>query len=449
MEKNREITKFDLIFLIILMGFAFFRYSIMAIIVASYPFIETEFSLSFFELSLINVIFYSVSFFSSYFWLYLAGKTSNSIAFISGSLLWMIPVMLISLSKSFFMFIFFVALVGAGTESTNIVLYNYFIGLKFNRTFARAYSLITIVQGAGGVFGAFFTAQIQDIMDLEWRMVFFYIFLIIISLWFIIAFIILFRPKKLNVVMTNKKSYSITFLRLIQIIKQKKNLLVYLILIISSVGLSYLNVWTQKYFQTVHGVSQTISVISFIFLSGGEFLAYVVGGFVFDKLRKMNNKIFPYLGFLSLFISAILFTISLSIPWILEEVAGENFIEICWNLLLSAFNDIKIALFYISIFLAFFSFTFSIPFLIGVLNFTNNHEDRNVLIYVWNTLLVVLYLIFPPIGGIIADNFGLRIMFFVIPFSLYFALIPIISLTKITKSLYNTTDIFSKDIEIN
>ena len=75
----------------LIMAMNFFRFSILSIIVASFPSIQQEFTLTNVELSFISTAFYLFSFVFTYLWIYLSGKYSNRLVFTIGTAFWVLP----------------------------------------------------------------------------------------------------------------------------------------------------------------------------------------------------------------------------------------------------------------------------------------------------------------------------------------------------------------------
>jgi MFS family permease len=183
---------------------------------------------------------------------------------------------------------------------------------------------------------------------------------------------------------------------------------------------SFLNIWLQKWFQEVRHANQLASIISFIFFSSAEFLGYLTGGRFFD-IKKSKIEVF---FIISIFFSGLFYLIGLLLPFEIPVVETNNLIQYSWNLLIAICSSQILFLFYIIFFFAFFLYSFALPLLAGVLSENNKSEDRKIVLYIWSTLNTILQFLFPPIGGIIADFYGLSLMFFILPITLFLSLIP-------------------------
>ncbi len=410
----------------------FFHMSILAIFVTSFPLLQADFGVSNFELSLISTIYYSLSYFLQNIWINLAGKYSNGVVLIVGSLFWITPLLFIPFVTSYIQVLIIVGLIGIGAQSIVVVINNYFVSMEIKDNFAKTNSMLTIIQGAGGVFGTFFAASLQDMANLPWTTPFLYIF--VLSLIFLIVnlvFLHLIHKKNISINFIQEK-YVFNFKTIKRLLKMKINRLAIIIALLSIIPLTFLNIWTQVYFIHEHGVSQSIAMISFVFLSGAEFLGFLFGGYYFDYLKKNNKSNYRYFGFYGFSIAIVFFIIGLSIDWTLTHVPGDNFIELCINLFLAAIRDFRIALFYISFFLAYFSYTFIEPYIFAILFFENKDDDRKMMINLAHTVITLSYLIGPVVGGVIADAFGFTVMFFIVPMALFVSLIPLFLLGKST-----------------
>ncbi len=398
-------------------------------IIASFPNLKFEFSLSNVNLSLISTIYYLFSFVFTYFWIYFFGKFSNKYVYLIGGLLWIIPLICIRYSTSFESFLLLVAIIGIGSESIVVLINNYFLSMKLTKNFSRVYTLQIITQGAGGVFGAFLAAQTQGFFNLNWRDSFLFVG-IISFLIFIIGIFILFNKNKNNEATNETKKYNFNFAKIKEIYYVRVNVLILISILISASFLTFLNIWTQMYFITVHNVSQEVAVITYIYLSGVEFLGFLFSGFILDYLKMKNHKLYFFLGFVGCTLSAAFFLLALIIPWDLEPIYGENIIELGIALLFTILANPKILFGYLFFTGAYFSYTCIDPYLTAMINHHNKGENKEIVININKGVVTFTYLIGPIIGGLIADIWGFNATFFSIPIALLVTCIPFILLGR-------------------
>lgn len=410
----------------LIMAMNFFRFSILSIIVASFPSIQQEFTLTNVELSFISTAFYLFSFVFTYLWIYLSGKYSNRLVFTIGTAFWVLPLFYFPYIQSYTVLILIVSLIGIGAESVVVVLTNYFISLNLQGQFARVYSIQVVVQGAGGIFGTFLVIQIQGFYNYNWQDIFTLI-AIISCILFIITYIMLFSKSVKNKLegFENQK-YSLNIAKIKEIFRIRENLLIEIALLIIVPALTFLNIWTQLYFITEHSVSKEIAIITFLYLFGIAFLGFICSGIIVDYFKKKNIKVFKSVGLYAIALAGIFFICALSIPWELESVAGENFIEMCINLLIAVLSDFKTTLSYIFFTLAFFTYPFIDAYTASLIEYFNVAENKQIMLNINKGLNTFSHLIGPIIGGIIADTSGFKTMFFHVPIALFLMLIPLI-----------------------
>ena len=88
---NGKVGKIQYISFGFIMSLNFFRFSILSTIIASFPSIQYDFTLTNVQLSLISAVFYLFSFVFTYLWIYLSGKYSNRLVFLIGGAFWILP----------------------------------------------------------------------------------------------------------------------------------------------------------------------------------------------------------------------------------------------------------------------------------------------------------------------------------------------------------------------
>lgn len=429
---NGKVGKIQYISFGFIMSLNFFRFSILSTIIASFPSIQYDFTLTNVQLSLISAVFYLFSFVFTYLWIYLSGKYSNRLVFLIGGAFWILPLFYFPYIQSYAVLILVVALIGIGTESVPVLLTNYLVSLKLTKQFARVYSFQAIVQGAGGVFGTLLVILVQKFNNSNWGHTFIITAIVSCILFLITYFIMFLKFKKENPKGFENQKYIFNWNKIKELFKNRVNLLIVMWFLIAVPFIPFLNIWTQLYFINEHGVSQEVAIITFIYLSGIEFLGYISAGMITDYFKRKNNKAFKSLGFYAIGLSGIFFLLALLIPWELESVVGDNFIELCFNLLITVLSDFKITISYIFFTFAFFSYTFIDPYTASIAEYYNNNENKQIMLNINKSITALGYLVGPIIGGFIADLSNFLVMFLHIPIAFFVSLIPLFLIRNYT-----------------
>lgn len=413
-----------------IMSLNFFRFSILSIFIASFPLIKQEFDLTNVQLSYISTVYYLFSLVFSYLWTFLSGKYSNRLVLIIGAMFWILPLFYFPYISTFSVLILITILIGTGTESVAVVLNNFFISLNFDKQFAKAYSFRTIVQGAGGVFGTFLVGQLSKFSNMGWRNIFFIIGIFSLILFLITYFMFFSKHIKDKPNSFEEKKYVLNFQKLKEIYNNSANRLISTAIFVSVFSITYLNIWIQLYFTEVHNVPHEIAIISFIYLSGIEFLGFIFSGVILDYLKKKNITRFKYFGPFAYGLSGLFFLIGFSIPWSIESIPGNNFIELCFNLLIQVLSDFPTTAAYLSLTFGFFTYTVIDPYFASMINYHNEENNKKIMLNINNGIIILSYLVGPMIGGYLADMFGFIIVFYNVPLGIFLSLIPIFILAK-------------------
>ena len=309
----------------------------------------------------------------------------------------------------------------------------------------KVLTLYILIQGAGSIFGVFITANFEDILGLSWN----YVFLVIGTISLIgvlIAALIFSRFKKVSDVIApllDKIGYNLSFKSFRRIIGKRtnKNLLIQLLYVFPIIA--FFNLWIQKYFQDYHSLTQMEAAISFIFLTGGEFLGMIVGSFLYDKFYTTKNYKKIYIPMLSILVSIPLFYFGFWINWRWNSNnIDSNLVDVSLGLLDFALANNYAFICYSLLFFGFFAFAFTYPFQLIVINDCNTENDKSTMIAMRNLLELVGLAISPIMGGLIADNFSILIVMIFIPI---FLIVPVVHLFFMKKIIEKDFILINKE----
>ncbi|MGQ4872939.1 MAG: MFS transporter [Promethearchaeia archaeon] len=418
---------------LLLAGLIFLKSSFVYIVITSFPKLQKSYNLSNTQLGIILSIYYLISGLIIFIWLYFFERYSKFKILNLNMFFWIIGCILLSFSQNYYNFIIFIIIIAIGIEASSIIILLIFFEITPNKNQGKLLSFFIAIQGFGSIFGVFITGYLEDILSLSWRCLF--LFLGIFSLiWFLLTSIFIYKNNILKNIFLDplvEFGYILNFRMIIKILKKKSNLGLIILLIYSIPIVFFLNLWIQKYFQEFHNLTQMEASISYIFLTGGEFLGMVVGGFLFDKYYSIYHYKKYYITIFALLIAIPLFFIGFYISWKKTYYNSTlNLIDLGLDLLNFAFNNSNVFLSYTSLFLGFFFFAMLYPFILIVIKDCNNIKEVGVMLGIKNLIEILGQAISPFIGGLIADIFSIQVVMLVVPFFLIISLLNIILLKK-------------------
>ncbi|MHA1394823.1 MAG: MFS transporter [Promethearchaeota archaeon] len=420
---------------LLLFGLIFLRFSISFLIITSFPKLQDDFDLNNFHLGTIISIYFLTSAVFIFIWIYLFGKYSKYKVFLVSSFIWTIGSILFSFSQNYVQILICSAIIGIGIESSAIIILLILFQISPKEDQGKMLSIFIGIQGAGSIFGVFLTAYVEDILSLSWNFVFLFIG-ILSFLWVCLSGIMLLKYKKIKIEIEpylNQIGYNLNFKKFREIIKKKTNLSLIILFCYSMPFIFFFNLWLQKYFQDYHSLSQMEAAISYIFLTGGEFLGMIFGGFLYDKFYSRENYNKIYITIIGLAISIPLFFIGFFLFWEKNiHISDDNLISLSLELFNFAISDSIVFLSYIMLFLGFFSFALIYPFVLIVINDCNTENEKGTMLGMESLIEITGQAISPIIGGLIADFFSILIVMLLIPF---FLVIPLIHLILMRKTI--------------
>lgn len=431
MNINKSVVYFSLF------GLVFFRFSISFLIITSFPKFAEDLDLNNFQLGTIVSVYYLSSVCFLFVWIYLFGKYSRYKIFIANSLIWIIGSVLFGISQNYLSLLITAGILGCGIEASNVFIILILFQMVSKTAQGKTFSLFITVEGLGSLFGIFITSYFEDILNYTWNSVF--VFIGFISfIWLIVSGTLLFNFRQVKTIISpylEQLGYILNFKDLKNIFNKKTNRFLIILWLYSVPIVTILNIWTQKYFIDYHSVSQMEASLSFIFLSGGEFLGMVFGGLLFDKYYSEKNYNKIYIVLISSLISIPLFIIGFSIYWRKNSLTtDEDLISLALNLFIFALENYIIFTSYIVLFLAFFCFAIMYPFFLIIINDCNNESAKNSMIGMRNITKIIGLTISPLIGGLIIDNFSILITMLIVPF---FLIIPLVHIFLMRKTIEN------------
>jgi len=263
----------------------FLKSSVSYLLITSFPILELIFSLSHFQLGLIISIFYLFGLIFTFIWIYLIERKSFLKVTFIGTLIWIIGCILFSISPNYIFLLLSAAVIGLGIECTTVAALIYILNYTPKNNEGKAFSFYISIQGVGSLFGIFLTSVFSETLQLNWNFVF--LFVGLLSLFVLLIIFILFKVQKVSLIDYRfdfeKVGYKFEFRSFGEALKKKTNLGIFLLLILATPFFMLFNVWLQKYFQEIHNLSQMEAALTYIFLSGGEFLGMIIGGYLIDK----------------------------------------------------------------------------------------------------------------------------------------------------------------------
>lgn len=419
-----------------LFGLVFLRYSISFLIITSFPKLSATFSLSNLQLGTIISIYYLTSIIFIFYWLYLFKKYRSPYkVFLVSSFLWVLGSIFFGFSQNYLLLLIFAAIIGAGIESTTIYSLLILFKISTKSSQGKIFSLFISIQGIGSLFGAFITSYFEDVLNFSWGFVFVFIGLIS-CIYLIISGLLLTKYRGLEDFENFKKiGYDLKLRDFRKVLNKKTNQFLVIIWIYSTPIIFILNTWTQKYFLNFHGLSQMEASLSYIFLSGGEFLGMMVGGLFFDSLYSDKHYKKIYIAIAGTLISIPLLLMGFFIPWTKESLTQkQDVLNIAFNLFSFALQNSVVFFSYITLFFGFFSFAVIYPLFLILINDCNEEEDKSTMISLRNFLMITGQIVSPFIGGILIDTFSILFTLVIVPI---FLIIPLTHLILMRNTIKN------------
>jgi len=360
-----------------------------------------------------------------FIWLYFFEKYSKFKIFILSNFIWIIGCILFSFSQNYCHLLFFTVFIGIGVEAPSILILLIIFQITLNKNQGKIISAFIAIQGFGSISGVFIAAYFEDLLHLQWNFIFFYIGLITI-IWLFFTGVFLYKMNILKNIFSDKLNslgYSFNFTKIKYILKKKPNIGLIILLIYSIPIVFFFNLWIQKYFQEYHNLTQMEAAISYIALTGSEFLGMVFGGFLYDKFYSEYHYKKFYIAIISLSISIPMFFGGFIIYWKKSIPSKEeNLIDLSLNLLNYVISNNYVFISYIFLFIGFFLFALIYPFLLIIINDCNNENEVGIMLAIKNLIEVLGQAISPIIGGLISDLFSILTVMMIIPFFLIIAL---------------------------
>jgi MFS family permease len=370
----------------------------------------------------------------TFIWIYFFGKYSKLKVFLLSSLIWTIGTILFTFSENYFQVLILSAIIGIGVESSSIMILMILFQVTSKKSEGKMLATFIGVQGAGSLFGVLITAYVEDILNLSLNYIFLIIGIISLSWVCLSGFLFLRITRKNEEIDTHldKIKYRFNLKKFLQIIKKRSNLALIILFLYSVPFIFFFSLWLQKYFLEIHSLSQMEAAMSYVFLTGAEFLGMIFGGFLFDKLYSKNHYKKIYLPVVGIAIAIPLLIIGFSLSWERGAVnSADNLIEISLNLFNFAISDSIVFISYIFLFLGFFFFAFIYPFSLLVINDCNSQEEVAPMLGMQKLLEIVGQSISPLIGGLIADKYSTLMVMLTTSIFLF---LPIINLLLVKKT---------------
>jgi len=418
-----------------LFGLIFFKQSISFLIITSFPNLAENFDLNHIELGTIVSVYYLSSIVFMFFWIYLFGKYSRQKIFLINSLVWILGIIIFGFSQHYIHLLIISAIIGCGIEASTVFILLILLQMTPNESEGKLFSFYITIQGLGALFGIFITSYFRDILNYDWSFVFIFIGFFSL-LWLIIAGIILIESKNVKNEITpylEQLGYNLNLNEIKKIFNIKTNRSLVIIWLYSVPIVTFLNVWLQIYFQEYHLLSQMEASLSFIFLSGAEFLGIVFGGFLYDKYYSTKHYKKIYIAVISSIISIPLLVFGFLIYWKKNSLSTDiDLLSLAFDLYFFAINNTPVFVSYIILFLGFFSIALMYPFFLIIINDCNDDAGKNSMIGLQKIILIIGNVISPVIGGFLIVNFSILITMIIVPF---FMIIPILHLFLIRNTI--------------
>ncbi len=421
---------------VVLFGLIFLSASVSYLIITSFPKLLISFSLNNFQLGTIVSTYFLMSAIFIFFWIYLLGKHSKVKIFLINSFIWISGTIFFSFSQNYYQLLIFSAMMGSCIESSSIIILLLLLQMISKNYQGKLFSLFLIVQGLGALFGAFITSFFADSLGYDWNFVFLFIGILSLT-WTCVSALMMLKIQKLKIISAEfleKIGYNVNFKTTKAILKKKTNYFLIIWWLYSVPIVFFFNLWTQIYFQDYHFLTQMEATLSYIFLSGGEFLGMIIGGWIYDKIYSKKHYKKVLVPIIAMLLSIPLFFLGFIIFWEKGVISApnEDLFSIAINLFQFAISGIRIFISYIFLFLGFLLFALIYPFFFIVINDCNNETDRSVMLGIRNLILIIGQIISPLIGGLIIDLSSILIVMLIVPM---FLIIPTIHLFLMRKKI--------------
>jgi len=419
---------------LLLFGLIFLRFSISYLIITSFPKLEDSFNLNNFQLGFIITIYFAISCIFIFIWLYLFGKYSKFKIFLISSFFWIFGCIIFSFSQNYIHLLISAMIIGIGIESSSIFILLFIWEITPKENQGKFLSIFLAVQGAGSLFGVFITAYFEDILYLNWNYVFLFVG-ILSFFWICISGLVMKKFVSFDIDIKpylDKIGYNFNFNSLRSTFEKKTNLYLIILFLYSVPIIFFFNLWLQKYFQDYHSLTQMEAAISYIFLTGGEFLGMIFSGILYDRFYSKENYKKIYISIIGIAISIPLFFIGFFIYWEKKNYNSENnLLFLSLDLFNFAISNSTVFLCYVLLFAGFFSFALIYPFTLIVINDCNSESEKGIMLGMETIIEIIGQAVSPIIGGLIADLYSMLIVMLIVPVFLIIPLIHLIFMKKI------------------
>ncbi len=397
--------------------------SVISIIVTSFPLFQHEFSLNLTQLGLIATCYYLFAFIGSIAWTFLNGRISRLHIFCIGGFIWTSFTILLSFANSYLILIVMIGVIGFGSESTTVIIWNEMIELSTDINRGKNQSYYLVVNGIGTIIGWIATGIIEGSYGYSWNVPLEIVGLFSLSL---VCVLILILHKNVNRYTQSSPGTFSIYLQKMQLkpdwkliketLSNKINVLLVLLCLIFLPINSNLSTWLQQFFIQSRQFSQSMASIAIVFVFSAAFLAQIVGGFIIDRYFHHSSRSKIGLGIAVTFISAPLFLPVFIIPWEMP-VLGQNlnYFELAIQMGIEALGDPNVFWSFICLFIGFFISSFLSIIVPLVLASSNSPRTRtlafNLFIIVFNSA----WILGPVLGGATGDSIGLNVVFLLEP----------------------------------
>jgi MFS family permease len=421
---------------IALFGLSFLSASVSYLIITSFPKLAESFTLNNFQLGTIISSYFLMSAIFIFFWIYLLGKYSKVKIILINSFIWISGAILFSFSQNYYHLLIFSAIMGSCIEASSILILLILLQMISKSYEGKLFSLFLIIQGLGALFGAFITSYLAESLGYDWN----YVFLFIGGLsliWTCVSGLMMLRFKKLKTVTTedlDKIGYDFNLKSTKSLFKNKTNSFLIIWWLYSVPIIFFFNIWTQIYFQDYHALTQMEATLSYVFLSGGEFIGMIIGGWIYDRLYSKEHYKKILVPITGMVLSIPLLFIGFILFWEkeLSIVPNEDLFSTAINLFGFAISSFSVFVSYVSLFMGFILFALIYPFFFVAINDCNNEFNKSVMLGIRSLILIVGQVISPLIGGLIIDLSSTLIVMLIVPI---FLIIPTIHLFLMRKEI--------------
>jgi MFS family permease len=286
----------------------------------------------------------------------------------------------------------------------------------------KKYSSISAIQGAGGLIGALVAGQLQGFFKIPWRQIF--LFLAIFLFTMVILLLIKLRKfPEIHFISTHNEPWR-------NILKIPLNRIILIITGTTLFCFAMLNSWIQKYFQEFHGLSQQGSVLFMAIFAFGQFLGFILGGFIVDHLYKTKHTIFRYFGLILVIITSSCMTIGFLIPWNIQlGQDSQDYLHLALETIKLALSDSRVFWTIVLVFIGNLINAFA-PYLYLIIRVKNEEEVGYRIISIIFLINTLSQFICPVLGGLFGDLFGLRILMVACPIVILLTFFGYIKLNK-------------------